>query len=214
MCHEAAMSRQGPAIFNQRMEAPPPNAKCVKQYFHGSRKKFNDTCVLWMRHAGGRKYDVMDNACACEKEDEEMHEVDITDEQDIEMINEGEKEDKGQRLRIDDKGIQGMTHARRRLEIMHYEMQELEEHAIKRNTQHPSCDDSKAQLQRLRQQRVRRPRILFSYAVSSHTGHGLAEFRKALATLLNDKRLFPHVGGIVPLNYAMLERVAHKGCSP
>ena len=60
----------------------------------------------------------MDTAFAFEKEDEEMHEVDITDEQDIEMINEGEKEDKGQRLRVDDKGIQGMTHARRRLEIL------------------------------------------------------------------------------------------------
>jgi len=82
------------------------------------------------------------------------------------------------------------------------------------NHELPLHDDSRLRLQRLRHQRVRRPRILFSYAVSSHTGHGLAEFREALAALLKNPLLFPHVGRIVPLNYAMLERLAHEGCLP
>ena len=70
---------------------------------------------------------------------------------------------------------------------------------------------AKQRLQRLREQRVRQPRILFSCGVSSKTGHGLAELRQALAALLKDQRLFPHVGMEVPLSYAMLERLAQEG---
>jgi len=126
------------------------------------------------------------------------------------MIMEGEQEDKGQRLHVNNRGINVMTDARKRLESLHHEMQQLEERTSMHNAERPSYQDSKAKLQRLRLQRVRRPRILFSYAVSSHTGHGLDVFREVLATLLKDKRLFPHVGGIVPLNYAMLEGLAQR----
>ena len=48
---------------------------------------------------------------------------------------------------------------------------------------------------------MRRPRLLFSFAVSSHTGQGLDELRRGLAALMRDRRLFPHVGMRVPLNY-------------
>ena len=58
---------------------------------------------------------------------------------------------------------------------------------------------------------MRRPRLLFSYGVSSKTGHGLAILRQALAALMQDQRLFPHVGMKVPLSYAMLERLAQEG---
>jgi len=129
-------------------------------------------------------------------------------------IIEGGKEDRGQRLRVDHQGIQGMTCARERLESLHHEMQELEERTIECSAERPSYDDLRAKLQRLRLQRVRRVRILFSYAVSSHTGHGLEVLREALASVLKDKRLFPHVGGMVPLNYAMLEKLAHEGRTP
>ena len=50
--------------------------------------------------------------------------------------------------------------------------------------------------------------------MSSHTGYGLKVFKKALPTLLKDKRLFPCVGGVVPLNDAMIERLAHEGRLP
>ena len=72
-------------------------------------------------------------------------------------------------------------------------------------------DEAKQRLQRLREQRVKRPRILFSYGVSSKTGYGLKELREALAALMKDQRLFPHVGMKVPLSYAMLERLAQEG---
>ena len=55
------------------------------------------------------------------------------------------------------------------------------------------------------------PRILFSYAMSSRTGQGLSVLRRALAALMEDTRLFAHVGAKVPLNYSMLERLAHEG---
>jgi hypothetical protein len=66
-------------------------------------------------------------------------------------------------------------------------------------------------LERLRRQRVLRPRILLSYAVSSKTGHGLKQLRRALSVLMQNEVLFPHVGMEVPLNYAMLERLAQEG---
>ena len=53
--------------------------------------------------------------------------------------------------------------------------------------------------------------LLFSYGVSSKTGHGLADLRRGLAALMQDQRLFPHVGMKVPLSYAMLERLAQEG---
>ena len=67
------------------------------------------------------------------------------------------------------------------------------------------------QLARLRQQRVQRPRLLCSLSVSSRTGQGLHEARRVLTALMEDTRLFPHVGMSVPLNYSMLERLAQQG---
>ena len=66
-------------------------------------------------------------------------------------------------------------------------------------------------LERLREQRVSRPRLLFSFAVSSSTGQGLEELRRGLSALMRDRRLFPHVGMKVPLNYSMLQRLAQDG---
>ena len=108
-----------------------------------------------------------------------------------------------------------MTHARRRLDILHHEIQELEARRTERNAEHPSYDDTQTKVQRLRLQRVQRSRILFSYAVSSHTGHGLKVFGKVLANLLKTLLLCLHVGKKVPLNYRdiMLERLAHEGRS-
>ena len=56
------------------------------------------------------------------------------------------------------------------------------------------------QLERLRRQRVRRPRIVFQHSVSNRTGQGLAELPERLQALMEDQRLFPHVGMQVPLN--------------
>ena len=144
-----------------------------------------------------------------EEAEEEEEEWTTTDDKDD---NEEVMEDKGQRSIVDDKGIQATVDARKRLDTKsHHKMQVLEARRTKCNNERPSYDDSKLKLQRLRLQRVRRPRILFSYAVSSHTGHGLAVFRKALLFFLKDQRLFPQVGGIVPLSYTMLDRLAHEG---
>ena len=71
--------------------------------------------------------------------------------------------------------------------------------------------EQRPQLQKLRQQREQRPRILCSHGVSNLTGQGLPKLRQALAMLMEDKRLFAHVGAKVPLNYSMLERLAHQG---
>ena len=92
----------------------------------------------------------------------------------------------------------------------HIEMQ-LFENQLSLST--PVCDGKSLveQLERLRQQRILRPRILFSHAVSSRTGQGLHMVRGALTSLMDDQRLFPHVGGKVPLNYSMLEHLAHAG---
>ena len=72
-------------------------------------------------------------------------------------------------------------------------------------------DEIKTRLQRLREQRVRRPRILVSFNVSNKTGYGLVELRRELAALMQDQWLFPHVGQEVPLSYAMLERLTEEG---
>jgi hypothetical protein len=58
---------------------------------------------------------------------------------------------------------------------------------------------------------LHRPRMLFSYSVSSYTGVGLDELREALTALIENQRLFPHFGAKVPLNYSMLERLAQEG---
>ncbi len=51
----------------------------------------------------------------------------------------------------------------------------------------------------------------FNYSVSRRTGEGLDELRHALTALMENQRLFPHVGAKVPLNYSMLERLAQEG---
>ncbi len=87
---------------------------------------------------------------------------------------------------------------------LHYQMQDLE-------NQRSRQDVEKMRLKRLRQQRVLRPRILLSYAVSSKTGRGLQQLRRLLSVLMQNQVLFPHVGMKVPLNYAMLERLSQEG---
>jgi Leucine-rich repeat (LRR) protein len=64
------------------------------------------------------------------------------------------------------------------------------------------------QLKRLRHKRLHRPRMLFSYDVSCRTGEGLEKLRCSLTALMENQKLFPHVGAKVPLNYSMLERLA------
>mmetsp|Transcript_26341 Transcript_26341/g.38750 ORF Transcript_26341/g.38750 Transcript_26341/m.38750 type:complete len:103 (-) Transcript_26341:2304-2612(-) len=54
------------------------------------------------------------------------------------MIMEGEQEDKGQRLHVNNRGIHVMTDARKRLESLHHEMQELEERTSVRNAERAS----------------------------------------------------------------------------
>ena len=99
-----------------------------------------------------------------------------------------------------------------RLSTLHHEMHELEARLPPSGGREQDArDEAQQRLQRLREQRVRRPRLFFSYGVSSKTGHGLADLRRALAALMKDQRLFPHVGMKVPLSYAMLERLAQEG---
>jgi len=97
-----------------------------------------------------------------------------------------------------------------RLKTQHDEMQQIEQQMA---TATPCRDWAPlvGQLHKLRKQRVQRPRILCSHAVSSRTGQGLLALRRALAGLMEDTRLFAHVGAKVPLNYSMLERLAHEG---
>lgn len=63
----------------------------------------------------------------------------------------------------------------------------------------------------LRIQRIKRPRILFSHSVGSKTGDGISIFQDNLWALMEDQRLFPHVGAPVPLSYAMLSMLAEEG---
>ena len=81
-----------------------------------------------------------------------------------------------------------------RLATLHHEMQEIEARMVPHGSEQHTRDEAKQRLQRLREQRVKRPRILFSYGVSSKTGYGLEVLRKALAALMKDQRLFPKVG--------------------
>jgi hypothetical protein len=66
-------------------------------------------------------------------------------------------------------------------------------------------------LERQRNQRVRRPRNVCQHSVSNCTGQGLEDLWCVFKALTEDKRLFPHVGMQVPLNYSMLERLAQEG---
>jgi GTPase SAR1 family protein len=112
----------------------------------------------------------------------------------------------------DSKSIGQTMDALARLAMLHREMQEIEARMVPKGIeQQHARDKAKQRLQRLREQRVKRPRILFSYGVSSKTGHGLEKLREALAALMKDQRLFPHVGMRVPLSYVMLERLAQEG---
>jgi GTPase SAR1 family protein len=94
---------------------------------------------------------------------------------------------------------------------LHHEMQEVEARMFPQDSEQHARDEAEQRLQRLREQRVKRPRILFSYGVSSKTGRGLEELREKLAALMKDQQLFPNVGMKVPLSYAMLERLAQEG---
>jgi len=103
-----------------------------------------------------------------------------------------------------------MVNALAKLNTQHSDMAEMEEQMA---AAMPGRDLATlvGQLHKLRQQRVQRPRILCSHSVSNHTGQGLHALQFALAALLEDTRLFAHVGANVPLNYCMLERLAHEG---
>jgi Leucine-rich repeat (LRR) protein/uncharacterized caspase-like protein/GTPase SAR1 family protein len=111
---------------------------------------------------------------------------------------------------IDSVSVKKVADALARLATLHHEMQKLEARLSEASEQY-ARDEAKQRLQRLREQLVQRPRILFSNGVSSKTGYGLQELRKVLAALMKDQRLFPHVGRKVPLSYAMLERLAQEG---
>jgi Leucine-rich repeat (LRR) protein/GTPase SAR1 family protein len=90
-----------------------------------------------------------------------------------------------------------------------HEMEVLEDHL----SMSQSVGDGESlgeQLKRLRHKRLHRPRMLFSFSVSSRTGEGLADLRHALTALMENQSLFPHVGVKVPLNYSMLERLAQE----
>ena len=96
--------------------------------------------------------------------------------------------------------------------MLHHEMQELEARLPPPGGRDRDAhDEAQQRLQRLREQRVRRPRLLFSYGVSSKTGHGLDKPRLALVALIKDQRLFPHMSKEQPISYAMLERLAEEG---
>jgi len=102
------------------------------------------------------------------------------------------------------------VHTLAKLETRQRNMQEMEAQMA---TAKPGKDWTQLaeHLHKLRQQRVQRPRILCSQAVSSRTGQGLSTLRRALVGLMEDTRLFAHVGAKVPLNYSILERLAHQG---
>jgi hypothetical protein len=55
-----------------------------------------------------------------------------------------------------------------RLATLHHEMQEIEARMVPQGSEQHARNEAKQRLQRLREQRVRRPRILFGYGVSSH----------------------------------------------
>jgi hypothetical protein len=109
--------------------------------------------------------------------------------------------------------IQCMVEAQNILETQHAKMKAVET-KMAGSTANGQDNLLAEQLERLRNQRVRRPRIVFHHSVSNLTGQGLEDLRGALKALMGDKRLFPHVGMQVPLNYSMLERLAQEGRLP
>jgi hypothetical protein len=115
-------------------------------------------------------------------------------------------EDFAARTKRKEPRIKEMTEALASVRARQGEMQALEEHLCM--SQAIFGEAFAVRLQQLRQVRMQRPRILFSHTVSSRTGQGLHELRRALTVLMEDQRLFPHVGAKVPLNYSMLERLA------
>jgi len=106
--------------------------------------------------------------------------------------------------------IQEMVDTLVKLKTQHSEMQQVETQMA---ASMPGQDwvARKGQLHKLRQQRVQCPRILCCHGVSNYTGQGLPALRKKLEVLMEDTRLFGHVGAKVPLNYSMLERLAYEG---
>ena len=106
--------------------------------------------------------------------------------------------------------IEEMSNALTNLRTHHKKMHSLEEKIVA-SLPRQDGESILIPLQRLREQREQRPRILVSYEVSSKTGYGLKELRHGLAALMEEQRLFPDVGRKVPLNYSMLERLAQEG---
>ena len=127
-----------------------------------------------------------------------------------EVVGKVEEKKERRKRKKDAIDLKEMVDALAKLKTLHNELQQMEQQMAAAK---PDKDWTPLaeQLQRLRQQRVQRPRILCSHSVSSHTGQGLRELRRALAALMEDTRLFPHVGAKVPLNYSMLERLAQEG---
>jgi len=106
--------------------------------------------------------------------------------------------------------VEEMVDALARLKTRHSEMEQMEAQ-MAAATPDRDWAARMGQMQKLRQQRVQRPRILCSHAVSNRTGQGLHTLQGALLALMSDTRLFAHVGAKVPLNYSMFERLAHQG---
>jgi len=106
--------------------------------------------------------------------------------------------------------VKEMVDAFSKLKTQHDEMHQIEQRiaAVQPDRDWSPFAES---LQQLRQQRVQRPRILCSHAVSCRSGQGLSMLRRGLTALMEDTLLFAHVGAKVPLNYSMLERLAHEG---
>jgi len=129
--------------------------------------------------------------------------------------------------------IQGILDSTLHLKHLHAQMEDLEKNIdkfrIRNREDHSSStaqpaniatpqslfaqyeqQESTGSLRRLRKRAMMRPRILFSHSMSSKTGQGLSAFKKSLWNLIEDQRLFPHVGMKVPLNYAMLGALADR----
>jgi len=106
--------------------------------------------------------------------------------------------------------IQEMVDTLAKLKAQHNIMQEMEKQMADAKPGW-NWEARVKQLHKLRQQRVQQPRIMCSHSVSNRTGQGLLVLRQALAGLMQDTRLFGHVGAKVPLNYSMLERLAYEG---
>jgi len=110
----------------------------------------------------------------------------------------------------DNTAIQDKVDAFSKLKTQHYEMQHVEQQMTAARPD-KEWQPFVEHLRKLRQQRVQRPQILCSHGVSSRTGQGLQALQHALAALMEDRRLFAHVGANVPLHYLMLERLTQEG---